>query len=203
MTISKLAIVPKIRFHEPERNLPGRRPRVSTADTRFTIKLAKVYIKKHIYIHQRSKKNETACARQLAINGFGIADIVSVSWESNKRVKSMLTVDEFLNNVRPTVRAFEVKLSNWRKGLTQAHRYRYFANAAILVMPYNKISSALNYLNTFKKINVGLWAFDVDSQRIIPYYTPRPSSALMAKHRRRAMQIIANTSKVLPFVQKP
>ncbi|MCK4821651.1 hypothetical protein KA005_38150 [bacterium] len=203
MTISKLAIVPKIRFHEPERNLPGRRPRASTAETRFTIKFAKVYIKKHISIHQRSKKNETACARQLAINGFGIADIVSVSWESKKRIKSMLTVDEFLNNVKPTVRAFEVKLSNWRKGLTQAHRYRYFSNAAILVMPNNKISSALKYLNTFKKINVGLWAFDVDSQRIIPYYTPRPSSALMAKHSRRAIQIIANTSKVLPFVQKP
>lgn len=200
MTSSKLDIVPKIRFHEPERNLPGRRPHVSTSETRFTIKFARAYIKKHISIHHRSKKNEIACARQLAINGFGIADIVSVSWESEKRIKSMLTVDEFLNSVRPTVRAFEVKLSNWRKGLTQAHRYRYFANAAILVMPNNKISSALNYLNTFKKISVGLWAFDIDSQRIIPYYTPRPSSALMAMHRRKAIQIIANTSKALPVV---
>ena len=48
--------VPKVRFHEPERNLPGRRPHVMTAETRFTIQFAKAYIDQHKSIHRRSKK---------------------------------------------------------------------------------------------------------------------------------------------------
>jgi len=194
--------VPKVRFHEPERNLPGRRPHAITAETRFTIKFAKAYIDQHKSIHRRSKKNEIACVRQIAINGFGIADMMSVSWTSIEQNKSLLTVDDFLNIYRPTLRAFEVKLTNWRKGMTQAHRYRYFADATVLVLPTDIIANAMEYRETFERIHVGLWAFDMESSRIVPYCTPRPTSALETKYRRRSIQIIANTSIVLPVVRK-
>lgn len=193
--------IPKVKFHEPERNLPGRRPYTITAETRFTIEFAKAYINQYKSIHHRSIKNEIICVRQIAINGFGIADLMSISWTPSKIYKTSITVDDFIKNYRPTVRAFEVKLTNWKKGMTQAHRYRYFADVAILVLPNELISKSLEYLETFRKISVGLWAFNKDSKRIVSYYTPRPTSALEYKYKNRALQIIAKTSKALPFVR--
>lgn len=192
--------VPKVKFHEPERNLPGRRRYTTTAETRFTIEFAKAYIEQHKSIHNRSIKNEIICVRQIAINGFGIADLMSISWTPSKIHKTSITIDDFIKNFRPTVRAFEVKLNNWRKGMTQTHRYRYFADVAILVLPNELISKSLEYLETLRKIRVGLWAFNKDTKRIVPYYTPRPTSALEYKHKKRALQIIAKASKALPFV---
>jgi len=148
------------------------------------------------------KKKVIVCARQIAVNGFGIADIVAVTWDSNQqRNENLLTIDNFMKIYRPTVRAFEIKLNNWRKGLTQTHRYRYFANSAILVLPSNKIPLALKYLDTFKAIHVGLWSFDFYSQSILPYYTPRPSSLLTNKHTKRVIKMLAKTSmKSLPVL---
>ena len=120
--------VPKVRFYEPERNLPGRRLRATTAETRFTIQFAKTYLRQHSSIHRGTTKNEIACARQIAINGFGIADLMAISWTSGKTDKAAFGSEEFLNIIRPTIRTFEIKLDNWRKGMTQAHRYRYFSN---------------------------------------------------------------------------
>ena len=195
--------IPKVRFREPEWNLPGRIPGAINAEARFTIQFAKAYIEQHMAIHHKSRKNKIACVRQIAINGFGIADMVSVSWGSKKiRSRYLLTTEEFLYTFKPTIRAFEIKLNNWRKGMTQAHRYRYFANAAILVLPIDQNSNALEYIETFQKIHVGLWSFDMGSKRIFAHFTPRPSSAIEVKHMRRAIQIIANTSRVLPIVRK-
>ena len=195
--------VPKVRFLEPERNLPGRRPRVTTTETRFTISFAKAYLEQHRLIHHRTAKLEIACARQVAINGFGIADLVAVSWAPIGRKRTIFTVADFLKIAKPTVRAFEIKLNNWRKGLTQAHRYRYFANAAILVLPKERCEIARAYLSTFQKIHVGLWAFDKASCQIVPYYTPRPCSAIEANYRNRAIRRIASASRVLPVLRKP
>jgi hypothetical protein len=195
--------IPKVRFLEPERNLPGRRPHVITTETRFTLLFARAYLEQHRTIHYGTTKNETVCARQVAINGFGIADLVSISWASVGRDKTSFSVDDFLKVTKPTVRAFEIKLNNWRKGMTQAHRYRYFANVAILVLPKERCEIARAYLSTFQKIHVGLWAFDTASCHIVPYYTPHPASAIETKYRKRVLQIIAGTSRALPVLRKP
>jgi len=200
---NELRNIPKVIFHEPESNLPGRKPGYISKETHFTIKFARAYIKLHRAIHHRTIKNKAECVRQIAINGFGIADMVSVSWKSNKiKNNQLLSIEEFLSTFKPTIRAFEIKLSDWRRGITQAHRYRYFANAAILVLPIDRNSNALNHIETFKKIHVGLWSFDPISQRIFSHFTPRPSSAIEMKHMKRAIQIMANTSKALPVVRK-
>lgn len=195
--------IPKVRFLEPERNLPGRRPRVITTETRFTLQFAKAYLEQQRTIHRGTTKNETVCARQLAINGFGIADLASISWASIGRDKTSFSVDDFLKVIKPTIRAFEIKLNNWRKGMTQAHRYRYFANVSILVLPKERCEIPRAYLNTFQRIHVGLWAFDTASCHIIPYYTPRPASAIETKYTKRVLQIIAGTSRALPVLRKP
>ncbi len=202
--LNALSNIPKVRFHEPELNLPGRRLGLDNEESWFTIQFAKDYIKQHLVIHQRSKKNNIACIRQIAINGFGIADMVAVSWESNinRNNKKLISVEEFLLKFKPTIRAFEIKLNNWRKGMIQAHRYRYFANATILVLPMDRNSNALKHIETFKKIHVGLWSYDPSSKRILVHYTPRPSSVVEMKHMIKAVHVMANTSKVLPILRK-
>ena len=192
--------VPKVKFYEPERNLPGRIPRRITTEARFTIQFARSYMSNFKVIHHRTNKDRITCTRQLAMNGFGIADLISVSWNSN--LMNFIHVDDFILNAKPTVRAFEIKLANWRRGMSQAHRYRYFADASILVLPMNIIENALKYLETFRKIKVGLWAFDMELKRIKPYYTPRPSHAFELKYKRQALQIASHTNKVLPIVRK-
>lgn len=195
-------LVPKFKFYEPERNLPGRKPHGMTEEARFTLKFARTYLGNHTAIHHKTKKRSIVCARQVAVNGFGIADIVAVSWDSNQQQnENLLTIDDFMKIYSPTVRAFEIKLNNWRKGITQTHRYRYFANSAILVLPSSKITLALKYLDTFKAIHVGLWSFDFYSQRILTYYTPRPSTPLTNKHTKRVIKSLAETTKeALPFL---
>lgn len=202
MITSSSKLIPKLKFYEPERNLPGRKLHGMTEEARFTLKFARTYLGNHTAIHHKTKKKSIVCARQIAVNGFGIADIVAVTWDSNqRRNKNLLTIDDFMKIYNPTVRAFEIKLNNWRKGLTQTHRYRYFANSAILVLPSNKITLALKYLDTFKAIHVGLWSFDFYSQSILPYYTPRPSSPLTNKHTKRVIKRLAKTSmKSLPVL---
>lgn len=190
--------VPKVRFYEPERNLPGRRLRSTTAETRFTLKFSRAYLSQHAAIHHRTDKLATACARQVPINGFGIADLVTVAWNQTDSNSGPLSANEFIREARPTVRAFEVKLNSWRRGMAQAHRYRYFANAAILVLPAEKCESAVPYLDTFRRIRVGLWGFDSGSNRIIVHYTPRPSAALAPKYQIRAVELVARASRALP-----
>ena len=192
--------IPKAKFYEPELNLPGRYPNDITEEARFTLEFAKSYSINHSFVHHKTIKKEIACVRHVAINGFGIADLVSISWTPFMN-KTGLSIEEFLMNYKPTIRAFEVKLVNWRKGMTQAHRYKYFADAAILVIPYERIVNALEYLETFKKIHIGIWGFDNKSMRIIPIFTPRPNSPREIIYKKRVLEIISNTSKDLPFLR--
>lgn len=203
--ISALDSIPKVRFHEPELNLPGRLPGLLNSEEWFTIQFAQAYLGQQVGVHRRSRKNNVACVRQVSVNGFGIADLVSVSWESGLYLEhgELVSAEEFLLNFKPTIRAFEIKLDNWRKGMIQAHRYRFFSNAAILVLPADKVSNALKYIETFKKIHVGVWSFDPTSRKIIAYYTPRPSYSVQTKYTVKALQKMANTSKALPISQKP
>jgi hypothetical protein len=194
------ARVPKVRFREPERNLPGRSPRTATAEVRFTIQFARAYMAQHVTLHHGTEKSEIACTRQIAINGFGIADMLTVAWRPPERGENHSSDVEFLRAQRPTIRAFEVKLNNWRKGMTQAHRYRYFANVAILVLPVESCSNARMFLGTFRKIRVGLWGFDPHTGRIVTHFTPRPCSAMEPKYQQRALKLVAKTTRALPFL---
>jgi len=59
--------------------------------------------------------------------------------------------------------AYEAKLYDWKQGLLQANRYRYFADESYLVMPYQTIHRA--QVAHFERIGVGLVAFDPDTGR--------------------------------------
>jgi hypothetical protein len=74
---------------------------------------------------------------------FGIPDVVAASFSGidEKGTKSI---------------AFEMKLSDWRRALIQAYRYKSFAMSVYVVLDHGSVSSALRNIDEFTRANVGL-----------------------------------------------
>jgi hypothetical protein len=75
---------------------------------------------------------------------FGVPDVVAATDQPD---------DQAMRSI-----AFEMKLSDWRRGLAQAFRYRAFAAASVLVIDAGRIGPAAANLERFKRANVGLVA---------------------------------------------
>jgi hypothetical protein len=67
--------------------------------------------------------------------------------------------------------AFEMKLSNWKRAITQAYRYRAFANLAFVVIDRHFLKPALDNIEDFVKSNIGLISID-QSGFIHLHHTP-------------------------------
>lgn len=109
--------------------------------------------------------------RELPVPGSGIADFVVIKKHDSRKTDQLKT----------TVQAFEFKIKNWRKGLMQAHRYKYFSNSSILVVPADTIKSAQKSIDLFKQLGVGLWAFNVSSGAVTKKFTPRSKKIVDVK----------------------
>ena len=55
--------------------------------------------------------------------------------------------------------AFEMKLADWKRALTQAFRYAAFAHYAYVLMDYAYVERALRSLDQFLRANIGLLSF--------------------------------------------
>jgi hypothetical protein len=200
MVLLKTRRIPKCSFREPFLNL-RKYSSSREAEQKFTIKFARAYLSQYHDIHNESSYSTLAVTRELPINGFGIADFVAVAWDSRMfPAKSRLfTSDMFIKHAKPTIRAFESKLKNWPNAMMQANRYKYFSNVVIVVMPTNQCLAPLEHLDIFKAINVGLWGFEINKDKIIPYYTPRKRAALDARYQERALKLVSCASKALPI----
>lgn len=123
-------------------------------------------------INTNDEKNYIVIAiRELPVPGNGIADLVVI--KKRHHLSDQCT--------KSTIQAFEFKLNNWRSGLMQALRYKYFSNTSILVLPIDKISSAVQQLDIFRCFGVGLWGFNPNSGVITPKHTPRPKKVVNIK----------------------
>jgi len=120
--------------------------------------------------------------RELPVPGSGIADFVVIKKSAYGKT----------NQPRTTVQSFEFKIRDWRKGLMQAHRYKYFSNSSILVVPAHMIKSAQKSIYLFKQLGVGLWAFNVSSGAVTKKFTPRPKKIIDAK---RAAYVLNKASE--------
>ena len=109
--------------------------------------------------------------RELPIPGSGIADFVVVKKHNCTKTDKPRTI----------VQAFEFKIKDWRKGLMQAHRYKYFSNSSILVVPSHTIKPAQKSIDLFKQLGVGLWAFNASAGIVTKTFTPRPKKVLDAR----------------------
>ena len=189
--------VPKLKFSEPRRNLPRHRG-LATEEDRFTIAFARAYVERLPAIHSQSAKSRIAVAREIPVNGYGIADLVAVAWEP--KIRRRKSVEEFLSSGAVTTRAFECKMKDWRAALAQAVRYRYFAHQSIVVLPFAACERALPLLETFKKTRIGLWAFDQLENRIKVFHTPRSSSPKSEKYLVQSVELVHRaTSRSLPI----
>ena len=200
MATVSLNRIAKLRFREPVRNLPN----YYTSDgieRKFTYQFAKAYVSQFQKLHRTSDKNQIAVAREIPANGYGIADLVTVSWKSRKSIKTV-SAQEFIAKRRPTTRAFEVKIYDWRKALMQANRYRFFSHTPIVVMPTSNVKQALNFLQTFRLLAVGLWSFDIETTQIIRHFTPRPSRPIDFTQHLKVLSSVAKANrgtKALPI----
>ena len=169
-------------------------PRWTTAndEDRFADAFVDAYDGKYPWLHSGSPKLNRIMAREVPVNGFGIADLVAVSWNIET---TAWPTEPLAAEVRPTVRAFEFKLSDWRKGLMQAHRYRFFADVAILVLPSSKLTLTEPFHPTFRTLNVGLWGFNPMSGAVSMVLTPRPRMPADRGHRERAIARVLETAK--------
>lgn len=190
------------KFSKPQNNLPAQRKGTVSSEARFTIAFAETYLQQFAKIHPRSKKTTLALVREIPVNGFGIADLLAVAWtEITGEVFS--SAEAFAEVAQPTCRAFEMKLSHWQKAISQASRYRNFAHQAIVVVPPNVCNNACKMLETFKKLRVGIWSFNMDIRRIEALYTPRPQRPLSNRYWYQSLAKSAGAPKsALPIREK-
>ncbi len=133
-------------------------------------------------------------ASEFALQHFGRADLIWIAWNPSEIDEDFSAIALHKQLRRRKLVAFEAKLKDWRKGLQQAFRYRYFADKSILVMPADSINAAVSNLDHFRELEVGLWSFDKASGKIAEIYSPNRARAISKQAREDALSLI--TGKV-------
>lgn len=172
----------RFKRRHPRRNLPTPLSR-KRGESNFVSSFSRAYI--------NSVASKGVGGKEFSLSGFGIADFVWVAWRNkfNPNEASALSVEQIkslLNRTKLT--AFEMKLSDWRKGLSQAYRYSYFADLSVLVLPPDIADKA--DVKVFRDLNIGLWSFDPASEVITKVFTPRRSGARNARAKEKAMDAL-------------
>ncbi|MFH0908787.1 MAG: hypothetical protein V1929_08495 [bacterium] len=192
-------IVPRFHFTEPRHNLPTLCKGRASAEDRFSVAFARAYWAQAPEIHARSPHKTLALVREIPVNGYGIADLLAVAWTRLEH-EYFPSAEAFAAVARPTCRAFEMKLSNWQKALSQASRYRNFAHQAIVVLPPDVCAHAMKAIDTFKLVRVGLWSFDPETTRIRILFTPRRHRPRSLKYWFQSLEKAAKASRpILPI----
>jgi hypothetical protein len=187
------AIATLLRNH-PRKNLPHR-VAAKRGESNFVLAFGRAYTTRAM--GELQQRQRSLPARELRVEGFGIADFIWFSWQSNenKDEGSGLGLHSAKCSEKRTLLAFELKMLDWRKALGQAYRYRYFADGAFVVLPPRAAEKAKQFLSTFKVLETGLWSFDRTDSVINEIYTPRTKKPLSESARARAMAAISHRLK--------
>jgi hypothetical protein len=140
---------------------------------------------------------------EFSIHGYGIADLVWISWVAPESEEEFTALSLERQLSRRRLFAFEAKLKDWRRALKQAFRYRYFADKAIVVMPLANASIAIANLDAFRHLEVGLWTFDPKAENIREYFTPKKLRALNSLARKKAISLISSNINFRKFREEP
>lgn len=139
------------------------------------------YYQEHVD-KQADQGRSLEMAREMYVHGLGIADIVSI----------------FISPRKIVLHAFEMKIKDWRKAIAQAYRYKYYADAAYVVLPPDEASRAKQSLTVFRAINVGLWAFDKEKNTIKKIYNPKKDNPISNFAYKKALAHLSQQFKFLP-----
>ena len=178
----KTAQIISSRLRHPRRNLPAEIGR-KRGESNFVSAFTKAYI------------------ASIAPHGIGASEFAwrhSTTSEdgtalSVKKIKSQLAGRKLT--------AFEMKLTDWRKGFAQAYRYSYFADLAIVVLPPDSVKAAEAELSLFRKLGVGLWSFEKTSGRIRKLFTPCHSKPRNARAKEKALESLSRSLKFRQFAK--
>lgn len=174
----------KFKTRDPRRNLPPELGRKRT-EANFVIKFMEAYLKQ--------TTGGGLGGKHFALSGFGIADFVWIAWRevAHGIEGSALTLERLKARIaKHQLTAFEMKLTDWKKGLSQAYRYGFFADRAILVLPPNTAATAAESKSLFQQLGVGLWSFDSESGKIRKLVSAKSSVARDAIARAKAVDLI-------------
>jgi hypothetical protein len=189
--MQNLSIISTNTKNLPRKNF-GSKWNVCDTEDQFALSFTEEYNRKYNSVHSGSPKLNRILAREVPMSRFGIADLVTVSWDPYFKG---FPFSDSQPPPRTTIRAFEFKLSNWRKGLMQAYRYSFFADASVLVLPSSKISVAKQFLGTFVRLNIGLWGFNEVTHSIYMLFTPRPRYPANKSHRDKVLENVIDMAK--------
>lgn len=178
-------------FHNPQNNFSGRRAQ-NSPEAEFAIQFARSYREKFSLIHSGTAKRETLFVREVPVSGNGIADLLVFSWSYNQTTQTCTPHE--LERLNPTIRAFEFKLKDWRSGMMQAHRYKYFSHASILVIPKNKLKCVEPQLDVLRTLRIGLWGFTPETRSITCLYTPRPKNQQILKYKQKVIELASQVA---------
>lgn len=154
----------------PKNNLPTK-PASRNTEKQFVEAFRKTYLSR--------QKNHGICGKELAISGFGIADLIYADISRSGKFSKVAKIT-----------AFEMKLKSWKKAINQTYRYSYFADRAIAVVPPGPISRDVKTLKALKKMGIGLWIFNKESSKIHKLITPQNTKARLSTAREKACAAI-------------
>ena len=167
----------------PRRNLPRRTSR-KRGESNFLRAFEYAYVSQHC-------RERQVTWQDFSLEGYGIADLVMFSWSRPDNGGAAFSVEQLRQRLlRRRLTAFEIKLSDWRKGLIQAYRYRYFCDRAIVVLPERAARIAESNFSLFRSLEIGLWTFDTASHVIRKRFTPSNTQARNSLARQKAIEAI-------------
>jgi len=77
--------------------------------------------------------------------------------------------------------AIEAKISNWKRGLYQAYRYKQYSDYSYLALLKEHINIPKNNIDLFVELNVGLISVDINNNLIETIYKPRKDINIFSK----------------------
>jgi len=157
----------------PRQNLPAKFTAQNCED-HFVDAFREIYLSR--------QKRRGIHSKEFALEGFGIADFIHVQLE-NVTIRNPGGIG--------AITAFEMKLKDWKRAVSQAYRYTYFANRAIVVIPPEQAKGAKANLEILKKLGVGVWIFNKDSMKIHKLITPQKTKAKLPSAGEKARSRIA------------
>ena len=96
--------------------------------------------------------------------------------------------------------SFELKLKDWKRATKQAFRYKSFSHSTYVVLPSKSINSALNNISFFKRYNIGLAEFNIDSEIHIKY-KPEFDEPYSENLNKKMIDIIGSSRKKAKNIQ--
>jgi hypothetical protein len=127
----------------------------------------------------------TCCvlAKEFDLVGYGIADLMCVYPTEGKL--------QFV--------AFELKIDDWRRALSQAYRYTYFADLSVVVLPAHLKEKEVEIIQHFRNAGVGLWYFDSKAKQIVKSYMPIDAEFRNQSARNKALKVLMRKVKFRKF----